>query len=89
MRDRGAEERGLAPTTIDRRLSTVSGFFRFAHIDGRIAANPAQYVRRPKVHPRDARGLDRSELGAFLCAAERFDVAHAAPAVLLRLNGLL
>ncbi len=47
------EERGLAPTTIDRRLSTVCGFFRFAHIDGRIAANPAQYVRRPKVHPRD------------------------------------
>ena len=66
------EERGLAPTTIDRRLSTVCGYYRFAHIDGRIAVNPAQYVRRPKVHPRDARGLDRSELGAFLFAADRF-----------------
>jgi site-specific recombinase XerD len=36
------EERGLAPSTIDRRLSTVCGYYRFAHIDGRITANPAQ-----------------------------------------------
>ena len=62
---RAMEARGLAATTIDRRLSTVCGFYRFAHIDGRIASNPAQYVRRPKVHPNDARGLDRAELGAF------------------------
>ena len=41
------EQRGLAASTIDRRLSTVCGFYRFAHIDGRIASNPAQYVRRP------------------------------------------
>ncbi|MGH9108739.1 MAG: tyrosine-type recombinase/integrase [Acidimicrobiales bacterium] len=45
------EARGLAPATIDRRLSTVCGFNRFAHIDGRIGANPAQYVRRPTVPP--------------------------------------
>jgi site-specific recombinase XerD len=37
------EQRGLAASTIDRRLSTVCGFYRFAHIDGRIASNPAQY----------------------------------------------
>jgi integrase len=43
------EERGLAASTIDRRLSTACGFYRFAHIDGRIASNPAQYVRRPQV----------------------------------------
>ena len=30
------EERGLAASTIDRRLSTACGFYRFAHIDGRI-----------------------------------------------------
>jgi site-specific recombinase XerD len=56
------EDRGSA-STIDRRLSTVCGFYRFAHIDGRIRSNPAQYVRRPQVHPSDARALDRSELG--------------------------
>jgi integrase/recombinase XerD len=45
------EQRTLAASTIDRRLSTVCGFYRFAHIDGRITANPAQYVRRPKSPP--------------------------------------
>jgi site-specific recombinase XerD len=82
------EERGLAPSTIDRRWSTVCGFYRFAHIDGRVAANPAQYVRRPKVHPSQGRGLDRREFGTFLYTAERFDRDHAALAVLLGLNGL-
>jgi len=82
------EEKGLAPSTIDRRLSTVCGFYRFAHIDGRVAANPAQYVRRPTVHPSEGRGLDRLEFGTFLFTAERFDQDHAALAVLLGLNGL-
>ena len=79
---------GLAASTIDRRLSTICGFYRFAHIDGRIAANPAQYVRRPKVYPNEGRGLDRAELGTFLFTAERYDHDHAALAVLLGLNGL-
>lgn len=60
------EDRRLAAATIDRRLSTVCGFFRFAHIDGRIGENPAQYVRRPTVHPNDIAGMDRAALGTFL-----------------------
>ena len=72
------EDRSLAASTIDRRLSTVCGFYRFAHIDGRIGSNPAQYVRRPQVHPSDARGLDRSEFGVFLFTAEQYDREHAA-----------
>jgi integrase family protein with SAM-like domain len=67
------EERGLAASTIDRRLSSICGFYRFAHIDGRIASNPAQYARRPKVFPSEGRGLDRGELGGFLFTAERYD----------------
>jgi integrase/recombinase XerD len=82
------EERGLAASTIDRRLSTACGFYRFAHIDGRISSNPAQYVRRPTVQPSEGRGLDRGELARLLFTAERFDHAHAALAVLLGLNGL-
>ena len=82
------EARGLAASTIDRRLSTVCGFYRFADIDGRIASNPAQYARRPRVHQSQGRGLDRTELGTFLFTAERFDRDHAALAVLLGLNGL-
>ena len=68
--------------------STVCGFYRFAYIDGRICSNSAQYVRRPQVHPTDARGLDRSELGVFLFTAEQYDRDHTALAVLLGLNGL-
>lgn len=34
------EDGELAASTIDRRLSTVCGFYRFAHIDGRIARTP-------------------------------------------------
>ncbi len=82
------EDRGLAASTIDRRLSTVCGYYRFAHIDGRIPSNPAQYVRRPKVQPSEGHGMDRGELGTFLFTAERFDHSHAALAVLLGLNGL-
>jgi integrase/recombinase XerD len=82
------EERGLAASTIDRRLSTVCEFYRYAHIDGRITSNPAQYVRRPKVQPTVGAGMDRGELGTFLFTAERFDRDHAALAVLLGLNGL-
>jgi hypothetical protein len=37
------EDRGLAASTIDRRLSTACGFYRFAHIDGRITSNPASW----------------------------------------------
>jgi site-specific recombinase XerD len=67
------EDRGLAASTIDRRLWTVCSFYRFAHIDGRIRSSSAQYVRRPQVHPSDARGLDRSELGVFLFTADQYD----------------
>jgi site-specific recombinase XerD len=82
------EERGLAASTVDRRLPTVCGYYRFADIDGRIVANPAQYVRRPRVHPSSQRGLDRGELASFLYTAERTSPMHAALAVLLGLNGL-
>ena len=82
------EQRGLAALTIDRRLATVCGYYRFAHIDGRIPANPAQYVRRPKVPETQGHGMDRAELGTFLFTAERFDRMHAALAVLLGFNGL-
>ncbi len=58
------EARGLAPATADRRLSTVCGFSRFAHIDGRIGANPAQYVRRPTCIAPKGAGLTVPSSGA-------------------------
>jgi len=80
--------RRLAASTIDGRLPTVCGFYRFAHIDGRIGSNPAECARRPRVHPSDARGLDRSELGMFLAAADHYDFAHQALAGQLGVKGL-
>jgi len=54
--ERQARSVGLAASTIDRRLSTICGFYRFAHIDGRIGANPAQYVRKRLSIPFPANG---------------------------------
>ena len=82
------EQHGLAASTVDRRLSTVCSYYRFAHLDGRITTNPGQYVRRPKIQPSEGRGMDRSELARFLFTAEHYDRAHRALAVLLGLNGL-
>ena len=75
------EDRNLAASTVDRRLSTVCGYYRFAHIDGRIPSNPAQYVRRPKAQPSEGHGMDRGELERFLFTAEHVDHPHAALAV--------
>ena len=83
------EQRGYAAATIDRRLCTVCGYYRFAHLDGRISSNPAQYVRRPKVQPSEGRGMDRGELARFLFTAEQYDHAHAGLAVLLGLSDSL
>ena len=55
------EERGLAASTIDRRLSTVCGFYRFAHIDGRIPSDLAvTHQNRLVAHRRNLRGGEPS-----------------------------
>ena len=54
------EERGLAASTIDRRLSTICGFYRFAHIDGRIPRTP----RNTPAGPRCTRAKDVVSTGA-------------------------
>lgn len=80
------EQRGLAASTIDPCLSTVYGYYRLAHVDGRISSDPAGCVRRPRVQPVEPHAMDRGELGWFLFTAELYD--RAALAVLLGLNGL-
>lgn len=81
------EERGLAPATIDRRLSTVCGFYRFAPIDGR--SRPTRRSTSPAQGA--AQGRARHGPGrARHVPVHRgpFDRDHAALAVLLGLNGL-
>ena len=68
----------------------VRGFFRFAHIDGLIPADPAVYARLPKIHQDETRtqGLDRLELIRFLQVAQTITVHHGALAYLLGINAL-
>jgi site-specific recombinase XerC len=61
------EERGLAASTIDRRLSTACGFYRFAHIDGRITSNPTQpstFAVRRSIRPSGADWTGASSAGS-------------------------
>jgi len=86
---RTMEERGLARSSVGRRLSTVAGFYRFAVIDGAIDASPAEYVRRPKIDTESTTlGLDRMELGAFIAQGTAGSVVDQALACLLGLLGL-
>ena len=59
------EERGLAASTIDRRLSTACGFYRFAHIDGRISSNPASTFAARPCTPRSGAGWTVASWAAF------------------------
>jgi integrase/recombinase XerD len=77
-------------TSITKMLHSVRGFFRFAHIDGLIPADPAVFARLPKIHHDETRtqGLDRLELIRFLQVAQTLTVHHGALAYLLGINAL-
>lgn len=81
---------GLMASTVSTMMHGVRGFFRFAHIDGLIPADPAVYARLPKVHTDESRthGLDRLELIRFLQVCQTLTVHHAALAYLLGINAL-
>ena len=55
--------RGLMDSSVVTMMHGVRGYFRFAHIDGLITADPAVYARLPKIHRDETRtqGLDRLE----------------------------
>ena len=77
-------ESGLMDSSVVTMMHGVRGFFRFAHIDGLIPADPAVYARLPKVHSDESRthGLDRLELIRFLQVAQSITVHHGALAYL-------
>ena len=83
-------EAGLMASSVNTMMHGVRGFFRFAHIDGLIPADPAVYARLPKVHRDESRtqGLDRLELIRFLQVAQTITVHHGALAYLLGINAL-
>ena len=87
---RSLGEAGLMASSTNTMMHGVRGFFRFAHIDGLIPADPAVYARLPKVHSDESRtqGLDRLELIRFLQVAQTITVHHGALAYLLGINAL-
>lgn len=86
---REAEEAGIAPATLARRLAALSGFYAYAVDEGLMERSPIARVRRPRVSEESPRlGLDRSEMAALLAAAEASGPRDYALVCLLALNGL-
>lgn len=85
---REAEEVGVAPSTIARRLSALSGFYAYA-LEGAIDRSPVSRVRRPRVSDESPRlGVDRDGLRALLDAGVAAGARDHALVCLLALNGL-
>ena len=77
-------------SSVNTMMYAVRGYFRCAHIDGTITADPAVYARLPKIHRDESRtqGPDRLELIRFLQVAQTITVHHGALAHLLGINAL-
>src|SRR5450631_3517032 len=68
------ETRRYKPSTVSRRTSVLSGFYRTAVIDGVIEHSPAEYVRRPTVSAESPTlGLTHLQFEAMLTAARESD----------------
>ena len=80
---------GVAPATLVRRLSAVSGFYAYALDEELVARNPVQRVRRPKVGDNvQSTGLSVTEAGQLLAAAHRHSPRAEVVVTLLLLCGL-
>jgi site-specific recombinase XerD len=77
------------PATVARKLSTLSGFYRYAVNEDLIGRNPVTAVRRPKVgSDTQSTGLDRNELASLIAAARNDGLRTHALVLLLAMNGL-
>lgn len=66
------EVRRLKPSTVSRRLSVISTFYRTCVIDGVLKHSPAEYVRRPKVPPESPTlGLTHLQFEAMITVSPR------------------
>jgi site-specific recombinase XerD len=82
------ELRGYQPSTVSRRSSVVTGFYRTCVIDGVLEQSPAEYVRRPAVSAESPTlGLTHLQFEAMLTTAR--DSAHPDDFALVAMLGLL
>lgn len=86
---RALKASGRKDGTIAQKMIALSGFFKYAVIDGLIPRNPMEYVRRI-YPPRQSRtnGLSRFEMKSCLDVAEKIGPRHHVLVCLIGLNGL-
>lgn len=65
-----ATRRGLAKSSIARKLSAVRSFYRFLHVEERVEANPARAVRTPKLDRTLPGFLTREQVDSLFALAE-------------------
>jgi integrase/recombinase XerC len=65
-----ATRRGLAKSSIARKLSAVRSFYRYLHAEERVDANPAKAVRTPKKDRTLPGFLTREQMEAIFADAE-------------------
>jgi integrase/recombinase XerD len=67
---RKAMASGLAPTSTARLVATVRGFYRFLHVAGRVAQNPAEDLQAPRLFAALPRSLATEDVDALLAAPD-------------------
>ncbi|MDO7869550.1 tyrosine-type recombinase/integrase [Nocardioides jiangxiensis] len=76
------------PSTVSRRLSVLSGFYRTCVIDGVLERSPAEYVRRPRVSTESPTlGLNHLQFEGMLVAGK--ESANPNDFALVAMLGLL
>ena len=65
-----ATRRGLAKSSIARKLSAIRSLYRYLHVEERVDANPAQAVRTPKRDRTLPGFLTREQMDAVFADAE-------------------
>src|SRR5215472_10748941 len=82
------EIRRFKPSTVSRRFSVVTGFYRTCVIDGLLEHSPAEHVRRPAVPPESPTlGFTHLQFEALLTAAR--DSSNPCDFALVAMLGLL
>jgi integrase/recombinase XerD len=67
---RDAMAQGLSPTSTARLVAGIRGFYRFLHVSGRIARNPADDLRAPRTLAALPKFLSLDEVDALIAAPD-------------------
>lgn len=83
-----SEVRQLRGSTVAGTFVTIKGFYRYCHIEGIVARDPAAYVRLPKCDYRQKAPLEREQLREIRRAGKELGGRHWALAEMLVVGAL-